>query len=501
MGKRAAASPLIPSQARLSPVRLLPRLGLAGAVLALAACTVGPDYVRPEPPLPERFDQAEATATAPAALLWSSLGDPVLNRLIQQSLEANTSIAQAAARLDETRALSGLTVYSLFPTVTAAASGERNQPSGRDPFIPPDAAARTDTYRAGFDAAWEIDLFGNLRNQSNAIYQRVDADAAALADAQLSIVAEVAQSYFSLRGAQQRLALRQSQLDNQAGNVDLLSRLLEAGRGNRLDLSRAESQRRRVAAQVPQAEADLVRQEQRLAALTGWPVDTLRKELGEPGPLPALPALQTVGSPADWLQRRPDIRAAERRIAAAYSDIGVETAQYFPILTLLGDFGWTATSFGKLGSVGAERWSFGPSLSWRFLDFGRVKQQVKAAEARAAGAEAAWRETVLRALEETENALATLRAANRIGVEIEAAREAAAEAASLARLRFDNGASSYLEVLDAERSLLDLEVDALQSRVEQATALAAVYKALAGDFAIAAAEANASTDSPTPPTE
>jgi multidrug efflux system outer membrane protein len=466
--------------------------------VTLSACTVGPDYVRPELPLPERFDQAAQTASAPQTLLWSSLGDEQLSRLIHRALEANTSIAQSAARLTETRALSGLSVYSLFPTVTAGGSAERNQPSGRDPFIPPDAAARTDTYRAGFDAAWEIDLFGNLRNQSNAIYQRVDADAAALADVQLSIVAEVAQGVFALRGAQQQLALRQQQLRNQEGNVNLLTQLFEAGRGSQVDVARAEVQRRSVAAQLPQAEADVARQEQRLAVLTAWPLATLREQLGEPAPLGALPALSTIGTPADWLQRRPDIRAAERRIAAAYSDVGYETAQYFPILTLLGDFGWTATSFGKLGSSGAERWSFGPSLSWRFLDFGRVKQNVKAAEARAAGAEAAYRDTVLRALEETENALARLRAANRSGVELEAARVAAAEAESLARLRFENGASSYLEVLDAERSLLELETQALQSRIDQATALAAVYKALAGDFALAVPAAAASTQPAAP---
>lgn len=459
-------------------------LGLA-LLLSLSACTVGPDYVRPETPLPPRFDQAGSVASAPDALLWSSLGDASLDRLIRCSLQSNTRITSAAARLAETRALSGLSVYSLFPTVTAGASAERSEPSGRDPFIPPDAAARTDTYRAGFDAAWEIDLFGSLRNQSKAIYQRVDADAAALADVQLSIVAEVVQAYFSLRGARGLLALRRQQADNQAANVDLLGRLLEAGRGNRLDLSRAEAQWRTVAAQIPTAEAAVVAQEQRLAVLTGWPLAELRQQLAEARPLQALPALHTVGDPADWLQRRPDVRAAERRIAAAYSDIGYERAQYFPILTLFGDFGWTATSFGALGSDGAQRWGFGPSLRWRFLDFGRVKQQVAAAEARAAGAEAAYREAVLRALEDTENALARLRAANRSGVELQAAREAAVEATGLARLRFDNGASGYLDVLDAERSLLDLEVQYLQSRIDQATALAAVYKALAGDFATA----------------
>ncbi|MCK7594997.1 efflux transporter outer membrane subunit [Pseudomarimonas salicorniae] len=461
------------------------------AALSLAACTVGPDYVRPEMPVPETFDQAPAAAQTPESLLWSSLGDEALNRLIHRALETNTSIAQAAARLAETRALSGLTVYSLFPTVTASAGAERNQPSGRDPFIPPDAAQRTDTYRAGFDAAWEIDLFGSLRNQSNAIYQRVDADAAALADVQLSIVAETAQTWFALRGARQQLALRRQQLRNQEGNVNLLRQLFDAGRGNRLDLSRAEAQRGIVGARLPQAEAEVVRHEQRLAVLTALSIEDLRRLTGDSADLPALPVLQTVGSPKDWLQRRPDIRAAERRIAAAYSDIGYETAQYFPILTLLGDFGWTATSFGRLGDSGAQRWSFGPQLSWRFLDFGRVRQQVRAAEARAAGAEAAYRESVLRALEDTENALARLRAANRSAAELEAARLAAADAENLARLRFDNGASGFLEVLDAERTLLDLESQALQARIDQATALAAVYKALAGDFAIAAGKPDA----------
>jgi multidrug efflux system outer membrane protein len=481
-GESRVPSPEPRRKARPRGIRPLLALSLAAT---LSACTVGPDYLRPELPLPERFDQAAETASAPQTLLWSSLDDAQLNRLIHRALEANTSIAQAAARLDETRALSGLTVYSLFPTVTAGGNAERNQPSSRDPFIPPDAAARTDTYRAGFDATWEIDLFGSLRNQSQAIHQRVDADAAALADVQLSIVAEVAQTLFALRGAQQQLALRQQQLRNQEGNVHILIQLFEAGRGSPLDVARAEVQRRSVAAQLPQAEAEVVRQEQRLAVLTAWPLATLREQLGEPAPLGALPALNSIGTPADWLQRRPDIRAAERRIAAAYSDIGYETAQYFPILTLLGDLGWTATAFGKLGSSSAERWSFGPSLSWRFLDFGRVKQQVNAAEARAAAAAASYRETVLRALEDTENALAGLRAANRSGVELEAARSAAAEAERLARLRFESGASSYLEVLDAERSRLDLETQAVQSRIDQATALAAVYKALAGDFAVA----------------
>jgi len=465
------------------------RLALAVALtLSLGACTVGPDYVRPEQPLPAQFDQAEEEqrGVLQKSQLWSSFGSVELNALIARALDANTTVAQAAARLAETRALSGLSVYSLFPTVTANAGAERSSPSGRDPFIPPDATQRTDTYRAGFDASWEIDLFGSLRNQRNSIYQRVDADAAALADSQLSIVAETAQSWFALRGARQLLRLRQQQHANQVANVKLLQTLLDAGRGTALDVARAQSQASSLAALVPLAEADVVRQEQRLSVLTAWPLETLRSALADDAEIPALPSLTTVGTPQEWLQRRPDVRAAERRLAAAYSDIGVEQAQYFPILTLLGSGGWTATTFAALGESAAQRWAFGPSLSWRFLDFGRVKQNVRAAEARADGAIAAYQESVLRALEDTENALAGLRTANRRRVELEAARSAAAEATRLARLRFDNGATGYLEVLDAERTLLDLESQALQARTDQGTALAAVYKALAGDFAAAA---------------
>ncbi len=467
-----------------SAARLAVALALA---LGLSACTVGPDYVRPDSALPASFDQAEAEADTVSKqaprLMWRSFDSSELDALMDRALSANTTVAQAAARLNETRAFAGLSVYSLFPTVTANSSGERSRPSGGDPFIPPDAAQRTDTYRAGFDASWEIDLFGSLRSQSNEIYQKVDADTAALADVQLSIIAEVAQSWFALVGARQQVALGRQQLENVTGNTELLQTLLDNGRGTSFDLARAETLSRQVAAQIPQLEAAVTRQEQRLAVLTAWPVSELRARLDTTRTLPTLPDLQTVGTPTEWLLRRPDIRAAERRIAAAYSDIGYETAQYFPVLTLLGDYGWTAQSFGKLGSSSADRWSFGPSLSWRFLDFGRVRKFVQAAEARADGAEAAYQETVLKALEETENALATLRASNQSAVELAAARDAAEEASRLAQLRFDAGASNFLDVLDTQRSELESQSQALQARVDQATALAAVYKALAGDFA------------------
>lgn len=453
-------------------------------VALLSACTVGPAHVRPEIPLPAQFDQApSAQADGVPALLWRGLGQPELEALIDRALAENTSVAQAAARLAETRALSGLSLYSLFPTVTATADAERSRPSQRDPMIPADQG-RSDTYRAGFDARWEIDLFGSLRNQKDAIERRVEADAAALADARLSVVAEVAQSWFALRGARRQLALGREQVENWARNVELLERLLAAGRSTALDVARARTQARSAAARLPALEADIVRQEQRLAVLTGGTVEQLRPMLVDSDELPRLPELATVGTPAEWLERRPDVRAAERRLAAATSDVGYEKAQYFPILELLGGGGWTATRLSDLGSSGSERWRFGPALSWRFLDFGRVKQNVAAAEARVDGAIAAYRESVLRALEDTENALAGLRAANQTAVETRAALEAADEASRLSLLRFEAGVSNYLDVLDAERSRNELASQSARADLDQATALVAVYKALAGDFAL-----------------
>jgi multidrug efflux system outer membrane protein len=460
---------------RSAVLALLVALGIVG-------CTVGPTHVVPQAALPAGFDQAtEAPAeAAPVSTLWSAFGSEELDALTARAVEANQGLAQAVARLAETRALAGLSTYAYIPTITASGGVERRQESLRDPSIP-DRLGETETWRAGFDASWEIDLFGSLRNQARAIYRRADADAAALVALRQSVVAETAQAWFALIGARERRALLAEQQANLEESVRILRAQLEAGRATAFDVARAQAQARAVAASVPEAEAEVVRQEQRLAALTAWPIEDLRAKLDPAARMPELPAVVNTGTPEDWLRRRPDIREAERRLAAATADVGVEVAEYFPRLELLGSFGWTAGSRSGIGRSQAERWSYGPSLSWRFLDVGRVRQSVKAAEARRDAALAAYRETVLRALEETENALAGQRAANRAASELALAVEAADEAARLAQLRFDAGASDYLAVLDAARTRLELADRLVQARTQRATSLAAVHKALAGD--------------------
>jgi len=447
----------------------------------LAACTVGPRYDEPETPMPARFDQAtdEATSEPAGSGLWAGFGSTELDELIARALEANTTIAQANARLAENRAISGISVYYWFPTVTANADRQRSQFSSDEPFAPP-GGFTSDVYRAGFDATWEIDLFGSLRNEFRAQDSRTEADAAALADAQLTIVAETAQAWFAMIGARERLALQRRQHANLQENVRILAARVEAGSSNALDLAQAEAEMRSVAAAVPQAEADLVREEQRLAVLTAWPIATLREHLSPQAELPPLPALVATGTPEDWLKRRPDIRTAERRLAASYADIGDEIAEYFPKVTLHGSFGWTAESTNQIGEQEAERWFYGPSITWSILDFGRTRQRVKAAEARRDGAIAAYQEAVLTALEETENALAGFRAANQSEDELRKGTIAAREAARLARLRYETGASDYLTVLVAERQQINLENQHVESETRRATSLAALYKALAG---------------------
>ena len=208
----------------------------------LAACTVGPRYQEPpDTATPARFDQATAEAAAEPAgsELWRGFDSPELDKLITRALAANTTIAQASARLAETRALSGLSIYSWFPTVTASADRQKAQYSTDDPLAP--GGIRTDTWRAGFDALWEIDLFGSLRNEFHAIDRRTERDAAAVADAQLSIVAETAQAWFAMIGARERLALRRQQLRNQEENIRILTARVDAGGSSGLDLAQAEA--------------------------------------------------------------------------------------------------------------------------------------------------------------------------------------------------------------------------------------------------------------------
>jgi multidrug efflux system outer membrane protein len=471
--------------------RLLRIAIVAALSSALAGCVVGPSYERPTPLIPGSFAEADGAMLDPSVgagtSIWADFDDPALDGLIARGLDRNLQLAQFAARLDEARAISGLQVAALLPRGSAAADKERSRTSRSDPFIPPEIGI-SEIWRVGFDASWEIDVFGGARQARYRAMADEEAAAADLVAARVAIAAEVAQAFFSLRAEQERLRVQQRQVENLRENLGLLELRRDAGRGTELEVARSNALGLAIAARLPQSEAAIARHEQRLAVLVALPATELRELLGAPQPLPELPDVVTVGTPEDWIRRRPDVAAAERRLASATAAVGVAVADYFPRLSLTGGFGWTAERAGDLGSEVAERWRAGPALNWAFPDFLVIRQNVLASEARLAGAKAAWQESVLLALEEVETAMANYRATVRTAGAMEQAVVRARDALVIAGLRFDAGADDNLVVLDAERTLLDLEDQLASARLDRATAFAALHKALAGDFVAAAGD-------------
>ena len=299
----------------------------------------------------------------------------------------------------------------------------------------------------------------------------------------ISVQAEVAANYLGLRGTQGQLGVASRNATNQAQTLRLAVALRDGGQGTQLDVARARSLLNATLASIPPLEAEAERAAHRIAVLCGQPPVALRDELNLPASPPEGPTELVLGDPTQVLRRRPDVRAAERALAAATARIGVEVADLFPRVTLVGSVGLEARTISGLAGAGAETFGFGPHLSWAAFDLGRVRQRIKAADARAAGALATYEQTVLLALEETENSLVRLnRERHRLAFLLEA-ESAAVEATELARQRYRDGITDFLSVLDAERTLLSLQEQLVESGTQASTSLVSVFKALAGGLA------------------
>jgi multidrug efflux system outer membrane protein len=451
----------------------------------LSACAVGPDYERPETVAPQEFardDSALYTDAEMEADFWRRLEDPMLTRLVDDALAANHDLRIALAGYDRARALLRESGLDRFPTVTAGATAADQRASADQSPGATRAERDAENYDAAISATWELDFFGRVRR--NVAAQRADAEASAadLAAAQVSVVAELAQTYFQLRGLQQQLDVARSNADNQRGSLELVQARLDAGSGTELDVAQAESQLESTLALIPALESEIAVATHRIAVLTGREPEALIAELEAPAPLPALPAQIPAGAPGDLLRRRPDVFAAERRLAGATARIGVATADLFPRFTLGGLIGTQAIDSGALFERDSETRAVALGIDWSFLDIGRVRARIAAADADAAGNLASYEQTVLRALEETENALVRYSRLQRERQHLEAAAAAGSEAARLARLRFDGGVADFLQVLDAERSQLETEDRLVQSETRSAVALVALYKAMAGGW-------------------
>jgi outer membrane protein, multidrug efflux system len=448
---------------------------------ALAGCAVGPDYRQPQTEVAAQFAGTPTgpyTESGAQPEFWRQFNDPELDALIADSLGANHDLRIALGHLMEARALRRQTQFDLAPTVTADGGYTKERFSQVE--SPTGAAYTEDFYNAGFDAFWELDFFGRVRRSVEAQSAQVGAAEAGLRDAQVSVTAELARNYFELRGAQTQLAVALRNVDNQRETLQLTEAQLDAGRSTELDTARAQSQLSTTLATIGPLQAQIARSIHRIAVLTGREPNALTPQLETPTSLPPLPELTAVGDPAGLLRRRPDIRVAERQLAASTALVGVAIGDLFPKVTFTGSFGYSAAQLSAFGDSTSRGFVIGPAISWPAFDLGRVEAQVQGSRARADVALAQYEQSVLRALEETEDALVTHARTRDSLQQAQAAADASRIAARIARKRYEGGLIGFLEVLDAERTQLAAEDRLAQSQTDAVTSLIAVYKALGG---------------------
>ena len=450
---------------------------------ALTACApVGPDYHRPEVFVPKQFVNATTVllnSKSTEIRWWEAFNDRLLNELVEEGLRSNPDLRIATANLREARALRSESQFDLFPTVTANAFSTVIQRSqGIFGFRNGDF----NLINTGFDATWELDFFGRIRRSIEARTAEAENFEAQRRDAIVSLVAELARNYFELRGTQHQMEVAKKNAGNQAATLKYTVARLNGGQGTALDTARAEEQLNSTLATIPPLESRIRRAIHRLAVLVGKTPGQLYSRLENSEPLPLAPAIVNISNPATLLQRRPDIRAAEQTLAATTASIGVVTADLFPRVTFVGNVALEARSFAGLGAAGGNTYSFGPSIRWAAFDLGRVWTQLKAVKARKESDLAFYEKTVLRALEETENSLVEFGQLQGRRNFYRSAVAAGEKATRLARLRYQDGVSDFLAVLDAERRLLESQDRLAQTETDTATALVAVYKALGGGW-------------------
>jgi NodT family efflux transporter outer membrane factor (OMF) lipoprotein len=421
------------------------------------------------------------------AAWWASFNDAELDSLIQRAAQSNPDLRVAEARLRQARAVRQMSAADFWPTLDVSGSFARAKQSQNQPLIgalplPADFPFEYSVYQAGFDASWEVDLFGAKRRALEATTADWQGALESRNDATLTLLAEVARNYVELRGGQLRLGIARRNLKLQEEALELARARFQTGFVSELDVTRAAALLAGMRGAVPPLEASVHRSMHGLAFLLGREPGELVAELSPGRPVPPAPPEVPIGLPADLLRRRPDVRRAERQLAAETARIGLAKSDWFPKLSLTGDAGQESVTLGKWFEPGSQFWSLGPTLQWRALDFGRVRAEVRAQTAVQEAALATYEKAVLNALQEAENAVvAYAQERNRHGA---LADEVAENRRSydMADGLYTQGSVSYLDVLDAERSLYQSEDDLAVSDQAVSIDLITLYKALGGGW-------------------
>jgi multidrug efflux system outer membrane protein len=446
--------------------------------LSVSACAVRPPYQAPE------LKPAAMQNVTPALVVeqpfdprwWAQFDDPILDDLVTRALRANHDVRIAVARVDQSRAFFDEVRRDRYPTGVVGASVDR-----REQTIPgfTDRPQSITTYQAGFDAFWEIDVFGRIRSAVREAAATSESFQANLDDVRVSIASEVGRNYFELRGLQQQLEVAERFLRNQQETLRLTQVRGDEGFGEEQDVASAGARVAGIEASIPPIRSAIAQREHRLAVLTAVRPGELGVDLS-PRVYPPLTKALAIGEPDSLLRRRPDVRAAERRLAAATAREGVAAADLYPRITITGFLGLLAGR-GNLFNVSDTRaWAITPALSWSAFDIGSARARLRGVEGVTREVLAEFEQTVLRALEETENALVSYREEQQRLVKLtEQARESS-RAASIARVRYREGAADFLALLDAERTELQAEDAVAQAEAGVFTSVIALYKALGG---------------------
>jgi len=474
---------------------------VAGLIAGLSGCAAGPNYRTPSPNLPPSFASqvsttaltANAAATAPAvdvATWWRALNDQELNSLVDRAVKSNLDLALALDRLQQARTYEAVVLGNALPEVDASAAAGRGTGSDLTKGLAGPVLRSADTSAGlqhintivGFDAVWELDLFGKFRREFQAARAETDAARAARYDVLTAVVADVVRSSVDLRGFQVRAGILHKASDVLRESLHLVTIRYQRGITNELDVALAARELATLDAQIAPIESQVKAAEYTLAVLVGEYPETMIQELSKPDLIPSMPAATAPGVPLDLLKRRPDIRQAERELAAATARIGVATADLFPQVALVGAIGSQSQGWGTSPHVAKDIWSFGAGAVWPLLDFGSLDAEVDIADLEAHASLLNYRKTILNAVQQVDTSVDAYEAEQARIEQLSTAMLAGQRAVDLASERYDRGLTDFLNVVDAERQFYDLEEQYAAAQVAEGEQFVQLYRSLGGGW-------------------
>ncbi|MBP2462764.1 MULTISPECIES: efflux transporter outer membrane subunit [unclassified Rhizobium] len=467
-------------------------------MLLLSGCVVGPNHQAPEVSLPAKFAEGGQTSNGDVSMKawWTAFSDTRLNGYMQTGLAQNLSVLQALERINQAQASVVSAGAGGLPSLDIDAQGERSGTKDIGGRLGATSTSPQSSASGGASASWFLDLFGLYRRSKESALASLDSAYASVDVARLSLLSQVAAAYIDVRYYQERIAITKKNLGSRRETLDLTKLQLEAGAASRLDVVQAEGLVNSTLSELPGLETQYRTAAHRIATLLGMPASTLLPELQRGARQPVARYSTKTGIPADLIRNRPDIRASERQLAAAVAQIGVAEAQLYPAITLGGSISPSYTRVAGSGESGILSWSFGPALSLPIFDGGALRANVKSSESSAREAYLSWKQTVLDAVEEVENALAAVARDGRTVAALRATVKSYEEALQLATASYRDGASSLLDVLDAQREVSTAQASLAQAVQQMAQDYVSLNVALGGGYAFGSPTAQVASAKP-----